>query len=125
MQSLNRIQLIGHLGQHPALKVLPSGQHTATLKLATTDHFQDKSGNWQQQTEWHTLILWNKMADYAVANFRKGEKIYAEGKLKSRTYITPDQGKKTVVEIIVQHIFTVGKSTKEAYDEKLSKDMPW
>jgi len=113
MQSLNRIQVIGHLGQTPALRLLPSGHKTTTLKLATTDVYLDQSGQWQSQTTWHTLILWNKMAEFAVAHFRKGEKIYAEGKLKLRSFTTPNQGKKTVAEIVVQHLFSLEKSRLE------------
>ncbi len=129
MQNLNRIQLIGHLGNDPELRNLPSGQLVTTLKLATSEAFKDKEGKWQQVTQWHTLILWGKTAEYAAQHFRKGEKVYAEGKLQYRTYTTPEQGRKTVAEIQVDHIFSLEKK-KTGNDLIVSKegefsDLPW
>jgi single-strand DNA-binding protein len=129
MNCLNRIQLIGHLGKEPELKTLPSGQQVTTLKLATSESFKDKEGKWQQNTQWHTLILWGKTAEYAAQHFRKGEKVYAEGKLQYRTYTIPEQGRKTVAEIQVDHIFSLEKK-KTGNDLIPSKegefsDLPW
>lgn len=129
MNCLNRIQLIGHLGKAPDLKTLNSGLQVITLKLATSEAFKDKEGNWQQNTQWHTLILWGKMAEYAAQNFRKGENVYAEGKLQYRTYTTPEQGRKTVAEIQVEHIFSLEKKkpAHNSIDSNKSElsDLPW
>ena len=111
MFSLNRIQLIGHLGKDPELKILSGGHKVTTLKLATSEAFKDKQGNWQQYTDWHTLILWNNQAEYASTHFRKGDKLYAEGKLNYREYTTPEQGRKKVAEIQVERIFSLEKKT--------------
>ncbi len=111
MQNLNRIQLIGHLGKEPELRTLPSGQLVSSLKLATSEAFKDKEGNWQQVTQWHTLILWGKLAEYAANHFTKGEKLYAEGKLQYREFTTPEQGRKKVAEIQVDRIFSLEKKT--------------
>lgn len=111
MQNLNRIELIGHLGKDPETKILPSGHQVTTLKLATSEAYKNKDGSWQQQTEWHTLILWAKLAEYAAQHFSKGEKIYAEGKLKYREFTTPEQGRKKVAEIQVDRIFSLEKKT--------------
>ena len=129
MQNLNRIQLIGHLGKDPETKCVSSGHQVTTLKLATSEAFKDKEDKWQQVTQWHTLILWGKLAEYATQHFRKGEKVYAEGKLQYRTYTIPEQGKKTVAEIQVDHIFSLEKK-KSGNDLIVSKegefsDLPW
>jgi single-strand DNA-binding protein len=71
MFCLNKITLIGHLGKDPEVKTLPSGHLVVTLKLATSEVYKDKEGKWQQQTEWHTLILWNKLAEFASQHFIK------------------------------------------------------
>lgn len=113
MNCLNRIQLIGHLGKEPELKTLLSGQQVTTLKLATSESFKDKEGKWQQNTQWHTLILWGKTAEYAAQHFRKGEKVYAEGKLQYRTYTIPEQGRKTVAEIQIDQIFSLEKRSRQ------------
>jgi single-strand DNA-binding protein len=129
MQNLNRIQLIGHLGKDPETKILPSGHQVSTLKLATSETYKDKEGNWQQHTEWHTLILWAKLAEYAAQHFSKGEKIYAEGKIKYREFTTPEQGRKKVAEIQVDRIFSLEKKTAantplDANPQQM-RDLPW
>ena len=129
MLNLNRIQLIGHLGADPEVKTLPSGHQVATLKLATSEAYKDANDKWQQQTQWHTLILWNKQAAFAALHFRKGEKLYAEGKLTYREYISPNQGKKRVSEIVIEKIFSLEKKTytnpnMEAIEPD-SNALPW
>jgi single-strand DNA-binding protein len=129
MNGLNRIQLIGHLGKEPEFKTLNSGHPVCTLKLATSEAFKDKEGRWQQNTQWHTLILWGKTAEYAARHFRKGEKLYCEGKLHYREFTTPQQGRKIVAEIQVDRIFSLEKKTAAhpplaANAEELS-DLPW
>ncbi|MFN7266366.1 MAG: single-stranded DNA-binding protein [Bacteroidota bacterium] len=129
MNCLNRIQLIGHLGKEPELKNLNSGHLVCTLKLATSEAFKDKEGKWQQNTQWHTLILWGKIAEYAAQHIRKGEKLYAEGKLQYRTYTTLEQGRKTVAEILIDQVFTLEKkkpsNEKFASKEGETSDLPW
>ena len=126
---LNKITLIGHLGKDPEVKTLPSGHLVVTIKLATSEVYKDKEGKWQQQTEWHTLILWNKLAEFASQHFIKGEKLYAEGKLKYREFIVPEQGRKKVAEIQVEKIFSLEKkkaenTTMESNQNEMP-DLPW
>ena len=129
MQSLNHIQLIGHLGKDPETKILPSGHQVTTLKLATSEAFKDKEDKWQQVTQWHTLILWGKLAEYAAQHFSKGEKLYAEGKLHYREFTTPEQGRKKVAEIQVDRIFSLEKktaaNTSPAASSEEMPDLPW
>lgn len=129
MNCLNRIQLIGHLGKEPELRTLPSGHLVCTLKLATSESFKDKEGHWQQNTQWHTLILWGKLAEYAAQHFSKGEKLYAEGKLNYREFTTPEQGRKKVAEIQVDRIFSLEKKTAAntslAANPNELPDLPW
>jgi single-strand DNA-binding protein len=129
MHSLNRITLIGNIGDDPKLKILSSGLPVAKLSLATSTSYLNKQGNWQQRTEWHTLMLWNKQAEYATIHFRKGDKIYAEGKLIYREYTTPELGRKKVAEIQVDRIFSLEKKTADntplATNPDEMTDLPW
>ncbi len=129
MQNLNRIQLIGHLGKDPETKCVSSGHQVTTLKLATSEAFKDKEDKWQQVTQWHTLILWGKLAEYAAQHLSKGEKIYAEGKLQYREFTTPEQGRKKVAEIQVDRIFSLEKkiaaNTSLAASPEEMPDLPW
>jgi single-strand DNA-binding protein len=84
--SLNEVTLIGRLGQDPDIRATPSGDMVANLSIATTDSYKDKSGNWQDTTEWHKVNLWGYTAETAQKHLRKGSKVCIEGKLATRSY---------------------------------------
>jgi single-strand DNA-binding protein len=107
MNSINRVTLLGYLGNDPLYRVLSGGVATATLHLATTEAYKDAQEQWQQQTEWHTLIVWGKLAEYAHTRLKKGMRVYAEGKLKRRIYDVEGMGRKQLTEIIVDRIFSL------------------
>jgi single-strand DNA-binding protein len=107
MNSINRVTLLGYLGKDPLYRVLSGDVSTATLYLATSEAYRDAQEQWQQQTEWHTLILWGKLAEYAQSKLRKGMRVYAEGKLKRRSFEVEGMGRKQVTEIIVDRIFSL------------------
>ena len=107
MNSINRVTLLGYLGKDPLYRVLSGDVSTATLYLATSEAYKDPQEQWQQQTEWHILIVWGKLAVFAQSKLRKGMRVYAEGKLKRRTFEVEGIGRKQVTEIIVDRIFSL------------------
>lgn len=107
MNSINRVTLLGFLGKDPLYRELSGDVSTATLYLATSEAYRDVQEQWQQQTEWHTLIVWGKLAEYARLRLRKGMRVYAEGKLKRRSFEVAGMGRKQVTEIIVDRIFSL------------------
>ena len=84
-RSLNRAQLIGNLGQDPEIRSTPSGASVCNISVATTDSYKDRNGEWQEQTEWHRVVLWNRLADTAGQYLRKGNKVFIEGKIKNKS----------------------------------------
>ena len=74
-KSLNRVQLIGNLGKDPEVKYTPSGTPVAKLTIATNERFKDKSGEWQDRTEWHNVVLWQRLAEIAGEYLKKGGKV--------------------------------------------------
>lgn len=72
MNSINRVTLLGYLGKDPLYRVLSGDVSTATLYLATSEAYKDPQEQWQQQTEWHTHIVWGKLADHAQSSCEKG-----------------------------------------------------
>ncbi len=84
--SLNRVELIGNLGQDPEMKTTPQGVSVCTLRVATSDSYKGQDGNWVENTDWHTVILWDRLAERAAKNLKKGSKVYIEGRLKHRSY---------------------------------------
>lgn len=106
--SLNRVTLIGNLGSDPDVKTTPQGSRVANFSIATTESYRDKnSGENRESTEWHRLSMWDGLADIAQKYLKKGNKIYVEGKIKSRSY-EQDGVTKYITEILVQNLIMLG-----------------
>ena len=89
-RSLNKVTLIGNLGSDPEVRSTANGSKVATLSVATSNQWKDKSGEKQEKTEWHRVVLWNsqyrKLADVAEQYCKKGDKIYVEGSIEYRSW---------------------------------------
>src|ERR1700755_555286 len=109
MKSVNRVTLIGNVGKDPELNYTPSGVPVAKLSLATNERYKDKSGAWQDKTEWHNLIAWQKTAEIIGEYVKKGSKIYIEGKLQTSSWEDKQTGeKKYKTEVVVSDIVLLG-----------------
>ena len=97
---VNKVTLIGNLGADPEVRRLDTGAVVASFPLATNESYKDKSGEWQQMTEWHDIVLWNKFAESAEAKLKKGNKIYIEGKLKAQMWEDQIGTKRKSVKIV-------------------------
>lgn len=96
MAGINKVILVGHLGKDPEVMTFDNGTKKATFSMATTESYRDKDGNWQDQTEWHNIVLWRYLAE---KNIIKGDQIYLEGRLRSRSYDDANGVKKYITEI--------------------------
>ncbi len=103
MHALNKASLIGHVGKDPKKEVLKDGTAVVRFSLATTDSWKDKStGDWKDQTEWHSIVIWNdKLIDVVDRQIRKGCKLYLEGQIKSRKWTDKDKVEKTITEVVL------------------------
>ena len=109
-RSVNKVILVGNLGQDPDIRQTPQGSAVASLSLATSENFKDKNGNWQDATEWHRVTLWNYLAETAAKNLKKGSKVYIEGKLQTRSY-EKDGITRFVTEINASHLVLLDPSS--------------
>lgn len=99
-RSLNKVTLIGNLGNDPEMRALPSGSQVANLSLATTDSWRDKgSGEMQERTEWHRVVVFDRLAEIAGQYLKKGSRVYIEGSLRTRSW-EQDGQKKYATEIV-------------------------
>ena len=99
--SVNKAIIIGNLGADPEVRTTQSGQTVATLSVATSENFTDKQGQRQERTEWHRVVLWNKLAELAQRYLQKGRKVYIEGQIRTRSWEDQQTGqKKYTTEII-------------------------
>ncbi|MAX33708.1 MAG: single-stranded DNA-binding protein [Halomonadaceae bacterium] len=100
-RGVNKVILIGNLGQDPDIRFLPSGNPVANLRIATTDSWTDRqSGQRQERTEWHTVVLFNKLAEIAQQYVKKGSRIYVEGRLQTRKWQAQDGQDRYSTEIV-------------------------
>nr|WP_299246245.1 single-stranded DNA-binding protein [uncultured Halomonas sp.] len=100
-RGVNKVILIGNLGQDPDVRFLPSGNPVANLRIATTDSWTDKqSGQRQERTEWHSVVLFNKLAEIAQQYVKKGSRIYIEGRLQTRKWQGQDGQDRYSTEIV-------------------------
>lgn len=93
MASVNRVTLVGRLGKDPDIKKTSSGKALARFSVATTSSWTDKSGEKKEQTDWHTVVAWGGFAEVIGKNLAKGDQVYIEGKLQTRTWETDGQTK--------------------------------
>jgi single-strand DNA-binding protein len=104
-RSVNKVTLLGNVGKDPEIRSSASGVMVANLTLATSDRFQDAQGNWQDRTEWHTLVAFKRTAEIVRDYVKKGSKLYIEGKLQTRSWDDKESGaKKYRTEIIVNEL---------------------
>jgi len=96
---INKVTLIGNLGRDPEVRRLESGAAVAKFSVATNESYKDKNGEWQTQTEWHDVVVWNAAAERAEKTLKKGKLVYVEGKLTHRSYEDKDGNKKYITEV--------------------------
>ncbi|MDR9399049.1 single-stranded DNA-binding protein [Salibacter sp.] len=99
--SLNKVTLIGNLGQDPEIRTFESGATLARFTLATNETYKNKSGELVKRTEWHNITMWRGLAEVAEKYLKKGNRVYVEGKIRSRTYEDNDKIMRKVYEIDV------------------------
>ncbi|PYY08020.1 MAG: single-stranded DNA-binding protein [Acidobacteria bacterium] len=108
-KSLNRVTLIGNLGKDPELKYTPSGTPVAKITLATNERYKDKSGEWQDRTEWHNVVLWQRLAEIAGEYLKKGGKVYVEGSLQTRSWDDKQTNQtKYMTEVVANDLILLG-----------------
>ena len=100
MAGVNKVILIGNLGNDPEVRTLENGTKVATLSIATSESYTDKDGNRQEQTEWHRVVYWRKTAEIVEKYVKKGSKIFVEGRLKTRSWTDKDNITRYTTEIV-------------------------
>lgn len=105
----NSVKLIGHLGKDPEVRTFESGKKMATFSIATTDSYKNQKGEKVQDTQWHNLVIWGKLADVAGQYLKKGNEIAVEGKLVHRAYETTAGEKRYITEINVSEMMMLGR----------------
>lgn len=108
-KSVNKVILVGNVGKNPEVKYSPSGTPVAKFSLATNERFKDRNDQWQDRTEWHNVIAWQRLAEIVGEFVAKGSKIYVEGKLQTSCWEDGQSGeRKYRTEIVAREIVLLG-----------------
>ena len=104
-KSVNKVILLGNLGKDPEVKFTPSGTAVAKFSVATSSRYKDKSEQWQEQTEWHNVVAWARLAEIAGEYLKKGSKVYIEGRLQTHSWEDKQTNqKKYMTEVIANDL---------------------
>ena len=109
MASLNKVQIIGNLGRDPEVRYTPNGNAVCNVSVATTRQWKNKeSGDKQEETEWHRVVFYDRLAEIAGEYLKKGRPVYVEGRLKTRKWTDKDGVEKYTTEIVADQMQLLG-----------------
>jgi single-strand DNA-binding protein len=108
-RGINKVILVGNLGQDPESRTTPGGTTVTNIRIATTDSWTDKaSGEKKEQTEWHTVVLWSRLGEIAAEYLRKGSQVYIEGRLQTRKWQDKQGNDRYTTEIVAGDMQMLG-----------------
>jgi len=105
---VNRVILVGHLGADPELRTTQSGRQVAEFSLATTRRWSDAEGGLKEETEWHRVKVWGRMAAVCQQYLSKGRQVYVEGRVQSRKYVDREGIERKVWDVVAQQVIFLG-----------------
>lgn len=120
-RSLNRVQLIGNLTRDPELRYTPQGTAVCTCGLATNRSWTTDGGEKKEETEFHRIVAWNKLAELCSQLLVKGRKIYVEGRLATRSWTGQDGQQRTTTEVVIDDMILLDSRRPEAVGESKSE----
>jgi single-strand DNA-binding protein len=109
MAGLNKVILIGNLGRDPELRYTQNGQAVVNFTLATNEKWTNKSGDREERTEWHRIVVWGKQAETCNEYLVKGRQVYVEGRLQTRDWEDREGQKRRTTEVVAQQVLMLGR----------------
>jgi len=120
---LNKVQIIGNLGQDPEVRFTTQGQAVCDLSVATNEKWTDKQGEKHEHTEWHKVTCWGKTAELVGQYLKKGRRCYVEGKLQTQEY-EKDGSKRWITKIIAQRVLFLDSARQERRGDDAPESQP-
>jgi single-strand DNA-binding protein len=117
MASVNKVILVGNLGKDPEVRYMPNGEAVCNFSIATTDTWKDKAGAKQERTEWHSIVMYRKLAEIAGEYLKKGSAVYVEGRLQTRKWQTKEGQDRYTTEIISDQMQMLGGKPNAGIDD--------
>ena len=126
MASLNRVFLIGNLTMDPELRFTPNGTAVANIRIAVNHRYQGNSGDWVEEASFFTVVAWGRQAEVANEYLKKGRPVLVEGRLRSRSWETPEGQKRSTVEVVasrLQFLDRAGARNEDAMADAADVDL--
>jgi single-strand DNA-binding protein len=120
--SVNKVLLLGRLGGEPELKYTPSGSGVCNFSIATSENWADKSGQKQERTEWHRIVVWGKLGELCNQYLAKGRQVYIEGKMQTRSWDDKSGQKRYTTEVNATNVQFLGEKATNSNAGAGSKD---
>ena len=117
MAAVNKAIILGNLGRDPEVRYTPDGRAVTTFSVATTERYKDKEGNSQERTEWHRIVVWDRLAEICGEYLSKGRSVYVEGSIRTRSWDDREGNKRYTTEIVgrtVQFLSPRGEETRRS-----------
>jgi single-strand DNA-binding protein len=121
MAGVNKVMLIGNLGRDPEVRYTGEGTPVANFTMATTERWNDPSGERKERTEWHRIVVWGKQAEIAGEYLRKGRQVWVEGSLQTREWTDREGNKRQTTEIRAQRFQMLGRPGGESEGASASR----
>ena len=112
-RGINKVILVGNLGQDPELRHTANGTAVCNMRLATNESYKDSDGNYVDKTEWHSLVAWSKLAEICGEYLKKGSPVYFEGSLQTRQWEDKEGNTRYTTEVKVREMMMLGGSSGE------------
>lgn len=123
MGSVNKVIILGNLGQDPEVRMTQSGQQVATVNVATSESFTTRDGRREDRTEWHRVVLWGKLAELAGKYLKKGRRIFIEGRLQTRSWDDQNGQKRYTTEIVGTQMVFVDSARNDGPSDSNQADV--
>ena len=128
-RGVNKVILVGNLGQDPEVRYTPSGSAVANVRLATSDQWKDKqTGEMQERTEWHRIVFFNRLAEVVAEYLKKGQQIYVEGRIQTRKWQDQSGQDRYTTEIVTNEMQMLGGRSAggggSGFDQGMDQSQP-
>ena len=121
---MNKVLLYGNIGRDPESRTLDGGSKVTNFSVATNESYKDKAGEWQKQVQWHNIVTWGKLADYAVT-LSKGDAVLIEGKIRTRTFEDKSGNNRIEFKVVANSVKVVNRSQPKQQQQSNNDALPW
>jgi single-strand DNA-binding protein len=118
MANLNKVRIIGNVGTDPEMRYTPNGNPVTSFRIATSRFFTSSEGERKQETEWFTVVTWNKLAESCNQYLTKGKRVYVEGRLRTHSWEGQDGQKRSRTEIVAERVLFLDRQTTAPLSEE-------